>query len=277
MATAVIVKIISGGQSGVDRAALDVAIKLGIPHGGWVPKGRLTEDGPLPGSYALRETPTAAYAERTEKNVVDSDGTLIISRGELTGGSEYTREMALKHGRPWLHIDLKRTAAFRSAIAVTEWLSANDIRVLNVAGPRASKDPTIYRDAAALLESLYYLSLSAPTPKKVSDSGPPEPEPPDAEKLARVRDVVERLQEDLPLKDRVLIANMSESELPALGRTLGEYVVNRFGLATGNTALRRSCRWVARRPVADEAAAAAVIIRALWKQLRRTHPLRSVK
>lgn len=277
MATAVIVKIISGGQSGVDRAALDVAIKLGIPHGGWVPKGRLTEDGPLPEIYALRETPTAAYAERTEKNVVDSDGTLIISRGELTGGSEYTREMALKHGRPWLHIDLKRTAAFRSIIGVTEWLSANDIRVLNVAGPRASKDPTIYRDAAALLESLYYLSLSGPTPKKVSDAGSPEPKPPDAEKLARVRDVVERLQEDLPLKDRVLIANMSESELPALGRTLGEYIVNRFGLATGNTALRRSCRWVARRPVADETAAAAVIIRALWKQLRRTHPLRSVK
>jgi hypothetical protein len=277
MATAVIVKIISGGQSGVDRAALDVAIKLGIPHGGWVPKGRLTEDGPLPEIYALRETPTAAYAERTEKNVVDSDGTLIISRGELTGGSEYTREMALKHGRPWLHIDLKQTAAFRSIIGVTEWLSANDIRVLNVAGPRASKDPTIYRDAAALLESLYYLSLSAPTSKKVSDAGSPEPKPSDAEKPARVRDVVERLQEDLPLKDRVLIANMSESELPALGRTLGEYIVNRFGLATGNTALRRSCRWVARRPVADEAAAAAVIIRALWKQLRRTHPLRSVK
>ena len=83
-----IVKIISGGQSGVDRAALDAAIRLGIPHGGWVPKGRLAEDGPLPETYSLRETPTAVYAERTEKNVVDSDGTLIISRGELTGGSD---------------------------------------------------------------------------------------------------------------------------------------------------------------------------------------------
>jgi hypothetical protein len=79
------------------------------------------------------------------------------------------------------------------------------------------------------------------------------------------------------LKDQVLIANMSEIELPALGRTLGEHIVNRFGLATGNSALRRSCRWVARRPVADEEAAAAVIIHALWKQLRQTHPLRRVK
>jgi len=272
-----ITKIISGGQSGVDRAALDVAIHLGIPHGGWVPKGRLTEDGPLPDIYSLRETSTAVYAERTEKNVVDSDGTLIISRGELTGGSEYTREMALKHGRPWLHIDLKRSAAFRSAVTVTEWLSANDIRVLNVAGPRASKDPNIYRNATALLESVYYLSLSALTPKKALESDPPEPGPPDAENLARVRDVVERLRDELPLKDQVLIANMSEIELPALGRTLGEYIVNRFGLATGNSALRRSCRWVARRPVADEEAAAAVIIHALWKQLRQTHPLRRVK
>lgn len=272
-----IVKIISGGQTGVDRAALDVAIKLGIPHGGWVPRGRLAEDGPLPEVYALRETATAVYAERTEKNVVDSDGTLIVSRGELTGGSQYTCDMALKHGRPWLHIDLNRTAAFRSAVTITEWLSANDIRVLNVAGPRASKDPNIYRDAAALLESVYYLGLSAVNPKKIPESDLPEPDQPDVQNPTRVRDVVECLRGGLPLKDQVRIANMSEPELPALDRTLGEYIVNRFGLATGNAALRRSCRWVARRPIADEAAAAAVIIRALWNQLRRTHPLRRVK
>ncbi len=84
-------KIVSGGQTGVDRAALDAAIKLGIAHGGWVPKGRLAEDGPLPETYRMRETASAAYSERTERNVIDSDGTLIISRGELTGGSEATR------------------------------------------------------------------------------------------------------------------------------------------------------------------------------------------
>lgn len=270
-------KIISGGQSGVDRAALDVAIKLGIPHGGWVPKGRRAEDGPVAETYSLRETPTSDYAERTEKNVVAADGTLIISRGELTGGSEYTRQMALKHDRPWLHIDLKRTAAFRSAVTATEWLSAHGIRVLNVAGPRASKDPNIYREAAALLESLYYLSLSAPASKEARESSPADPKPRAPENLARVRDVVERLREELPLKDQVLIANMSEPELPVLDRTLGEHIVNRFDLAGGNSALRRSCRWVARRPIRDEAAAAAVIIHALWKQLRRTHLLRRIK
>ena len=90
-------KIISGGQTGADRAALDVAIKLSIPHGGWIPKGRLTEEGRLPQRYQLQEMPTESYPLRTEQNVIDSDGTLIVAHGKLTGGSDCTREMALKH------------------------------------------------------------------------------------------------------------------------------------------------------------------------------------
>ena len=101
-------KIISGGQTGADRAALDFAIKMEIPHGGWVPKGRLAEDGPLPSKYNLKEMRTKIYARRTEKNVVDSDGTLIVSHGRLTGGSEYTMDMAILHEKPWLHIDLTK-------------------------------------------------------------------------------------------------------------------------------------------------------------------------
>ena len=89
-------KIISGGQTGADRAALDVAIKFIIPHGGWIPKGRITEEGPLPDKYKLQEMSTSSYPVRTEQNVIDSDGTLIISHGELTGGSAYTRKMAMK-------------------------------------------------------------------------------------------------------------------------------------------------------------------------------------
>ena len=90
-------KIISGGQTGADQAALDAAIKLGIPHGGWIPKGRLTENGPLPpDKYNLIEMPTDSYPERTKKNIRESDGTLILSHGMITGGSEYTQKMALK-------------------------------------------------------------------------------------------------------------------------------------------------------------------------------------
>ena len=89
-------KIISGGQTGADRAALDVAIKLDIPHGGWVPKGRKTESGPLPERYQFQEMGTRGYAERTEQNVLDSDGTLILSHGKLTGGSALTLRLAKK-------------------------------------------------------------------------------------------------------------------------------------------------------------------------------------
>ena len=145
-------KIVSGGQTGVDRAALDAAIRMGIPHGGWIPKGRLTEDGPLPDHYTLNEMSTENYAERTEQNVIDSDGTLIISRGTPTGGSDYTRKMALKHGKQMLHIDLSlHQSPIDAASLVTSWVTMNKIETLNVAGPRASKDPGIYVEALAIL------------------------------------------------------------------------------------------------------------------------------
>ena len=265
-----IVKIVSGGQTGVDRAALDAAIRLGIPHGGWVPKGRLAEDGPLPDAYAVRETRSADYAVRTERNVRDSDGTLLVSRGRLSGGSEHTRAMALKHRKPFLHVDLNRMPAFKAAVAIDRWIGENSIRTLNVAGPRASKDPSIYQAALGLMEAVYYLGLSAAEP------GTP-PREPEKEAPQRVRDAVDRLCEELPLKDRVLIANMSYPELPALAPTLGEYIVRRYDLGAGNPALTRSCRFTAKRPLSGETDAAGVIIEALWNRLRQTHPLRRVR
>jgi hypothetical protein len=144
--------IISGGQTGVDRAALDVALRLGIAHGGWIPKGRRTEDGPLPDHYRLQEMPTDAYEARTEKNVLEADGTLLISRGRPSGGTDFTRKLALKHGKQLLHIDLaagQRPADAGSLIA--SWLEMHRIETLNVAGPRASHDPAIYADAVAIL------------------------------------------------------------------------------------------------------------------------------
>ncbi len=145
-------KIISGGQTGVDRAALDVAIRMGMSHGGWIPKGRLTEDGSLPPHYQLQEMPTDDYEARTEKNVLDSDGTLLISRGSPTGGTDYTRRMALKNGKQLLHIDLslgQRPSDAGSLIA--SWIEMNRIETLNVAGPRASNDPAIYLDTINIL------------------------------------------------------------------------------------------------------------------------------
>lgn len=148
-----ITKIVSGGQTGADRAALDFAIKNDIPYGGWIPKKRLTEEGRLPDNYQMREMATRSYARRTEQNVIDSDGTLIISHGKLTGGSALTRQFAKRHQRPWLHIDLnKHSDLSKAAVPVSRWIADNAIKVLNVAGPRASKDAGIYKGVMNLLK-----------------------------------------------------------------------------------------------------------------------------
>jgi len=152
-------KIVSGGQTGADRAALDFAIEYGIEHGGWVPEGRRAEDGTVPSHYNVRELPGGSYPERTERNVIDSDATLIISHGELTGGSKLTRELAEKHARACLHIDLLKLIAFDAAIDIHEWIAAHKIEILNIAGSRASKDPEIYRITCNLLETAFHIDI----------------------------------------------------------------------------------------------------------------------
>jgi hypothetical protein len=147
-------RIVSGGQTGADQAALDVALELGIPHGGWVPKGRKTERGPLPQKYHLQEMPTDSYPKRTEQNVMDSDGTLIISRGELSGGSEFTRKMAERHGKPWVHVDVNTVSVEAAVEFVRAWINGKDIKTLNVAGTRASKDPRIYSTTREIVMGL---------------------------------------------------------------------------------------------------------------------------
>jgi len=272
-------KIISGGQTGVDRAALDVAIKLAIPHGGWIPQGRLTENGPLPPEYRLQETLSTSYADRTEKNVLAADATLIISRGPLTGGSEYTREMAVRHNRRWLHIDLERIAAFQAATTINDWIAKQEIATLNVAGPRASKDPKIYKDTFNIMESVYYLGLvqgNLPAAEagqsSISDTADlltPKPQ--------NIGEAIERLISRMPLKDKTTVANMSPDELPNLYLSLGGYIMNNFGLLSGNPELLESCRLKAEGSFRHEEDAVAVIIKALWEKLRHTHRLRVVK
>lgn len=132
-------RIVSGGQTGADRGGLDAAIALGLAHGGWCPKGRRAEDGPIPGRYALRETATEEYEERTEQNVIDSDGTVIFTFGEPTGGSLLTLELAKRHRRPHLHLDLENVTKEEAARRVRAWVDAEGIAVLNVAGSREGK------------------------------------------------------------------------------------------------------------------------------------------
>lgn len=147
-------KIVSGGQTGVDRAALDFALASGIVHGGWCPKGRRAEDGKLPEKYNLQETPRKDYGQRTEWNVRDSDGTLVIINRELSGGTLYTLETARKMGKPVMIAALADKAEEKQ---VAGWVENNGIRVLNVAGPRASSEPEIYGMTLEFLQKVYLL------------------------------------------------------------------------------------------------------------------------
>ena len=144
-------RVISGGQTGADRGALVAAIELGIEHGGHCPAGRRAEDGRIPDRFRLIETASPDYAVRTERNVLDSDGTLLVTRGKPTGGSALTLALARKHARPLLHLDLDRDET--PVERVREWLAANGIRCLNVAGPRESGCPGIAQDVRALLSA----------------------------------------------------------------------------------------------------------------------------
>jgi len=147
-------KIVSGGQTGVDRAALDFAIERGIPHGGWCPRGRLAEDGVIEPDYALKETPNVAYSQRTEWNVRDSDGTVIFTIApELTGGSALTRDLAAAYGKPCLHLSRVRDGD-AAAAKLRQFLQRHNIKTLNVAGPRLTTEPGARAFASQTLEAL---------------------------------------------------------------------------------------------------------------------------
>ena len=148
--------VVSGGQTGADRAALDVALECGLEIGGWVPRGRLAEDGPIAARYTgLRETESADPAVRTARNVRDSDATLILSHGPLTGGSLFTMQTAGKLGRPALHVDLTGKSDAAAAAEIRAWLMTVRPNILNVAGPRASGDPTIGARARRVLRGVF--------------------------------------------------------------------------------------------------------------------------
>ena len=144
-------RIISGGQTGVDRAALDFAIARQIPHGGCCPAGRRAADGVLDARYQLVETESSGYRQRTKHNVRDADATLIIYRGRLEGGSLLTRDLATGHGKPLLLCDLHAPKEELLA-AWQDWLVSHPIAILNIAGPSEARNPGIYLQASALLE-----------------------------------------------------------------------------------------------------------------------------
>jgi hypothetical protein len=149
-------KVVSGGQSGVDRAAFDFALEAGIEIGGFVPKNHLAEDGKISAKYPnLTETETENPAERTELNVINSDATLILSHGKLLGGSQLTKEFAEKHHKPFLHVVFSAATVDEAIIEMASWLDSIECEALNIAGSRASEDREIYAKTKVFLEKLF--------------------------------------------------------------------------------------------------------------------------
>jgi len=272
-------RIISGAQTGADRAALDFAVEYGIDHGGWVPKGRRAEDGTVPARYHVRELPEGGYPERTEKNVIDSDGTLIISHGKLTGGSFLTLQMTEKHQKPCLSIDLRQVIIFDAAIDIHDWITENRIGILNVAGPRASKDPEIYDAVHNLLETVFHLDIITDVMPGIIDrtqyretgihgSG---------EFPRTVTEAVDELMQRVSAIDKMRIASARPGGLGRLEDIWGEKVHRLVGLRTGNTLLVKDCRLASGDADLDAESAALVILRAFHEKLRASGHLRIVK
>ncbi len=271
-------KIISGAQTGADRAARDFAINNDIPHGGWVPRARIAEHAIIPEHYGVNEAPTTAYSRRTELNVIDSDGTLILSHGELSGGSALTKKMAQKHGKPCLHINLNQKPEFSATVDITHWINANGIKILNVAGPRASNDPKIYASTVSILETVLYLGIIEEKMPDFINRPYGIEEPPMNDTYPETLDhAVKQLIDELPLKDKTRLAGMAESDLKHLHPSLGEYIKTNYRILNGNGKLMASCRQQANDETLDADRAASVIIMKLWESLQKTHRIRRVK
>lgn len=147
-------KIISGGQTGADRGALDAALEVGFPCGGWCPEGRLAEDGPLDARYPLEVLTGAGHRKRTIRNLTDADGTAIFHFGEIVGGTKLTLDKCIPLQRPYLLIDGLETSTARAVELVMLFIEVNQVQVLNVAGPRESGEPGIYQYTVAVMRSL---------------------------------------------------------------------------------------------------------------------------
>lgn len=278
-------KIISGGQTGADRAALDTAIKFNIDHGGWIPAGRRAEDGSVSERYDLREMNTDSYPARTEQNARDSHGTVIISRGALTSGSLLTLKIALKLEKPCCHLDLLKMDEFEAAVTLHSFVADNAVKILNVAGPRASYDPFIYRSVKAVLEAFLYMVHMETTAENLK---PDEifPYKGGAEKVCTsVDEAVAFLADSLSLRVRAVLANTCDSDIACLYFSMADAVKAKLGFDSGNGALLNACRIyssaehkdISGTDSMDVEDAVMLILKALKYFLEQNHVLRVVK
>lgn len=261
-----ILKIVSSGQPGAEQAALEAAARLELPCDG-LAAGWQTDLGVMP---------TDRWAAAVEENAIAADGTLLFSRGKLPDFFIGIRRKLAPANHAWLEIELNQSAGFRAAETISGWVEEEKIRVLHVSGSAGSDSPSLFRSVADILEATYYLLMMKESPGGFARTS--------RMRSTERRDLpvtvdaaVEYLDRHLPLKDRVLIANMTEKELPGLNAALGDYIKETFGLYVGNTHLMTACRFYLRKASISPDEASFGILRALWLKLRQSLRLRVIK
>lgn len=252
--------IVSGGWPGADQAALDAAIKLGIPYSGWIPDNGSPKDGKAPAKYQLHEMATTRLADAIEKNTLESNASLIISHGMPAGRSALTRKLAMKNGRRWMHIDLHATHAVQAISIVSSWIRLYDIEVLNVTGSSASKDPGIYHATMSLLVKTLCVNLI-----KENIDGFFADHTAD---FRTVKNAMDHLVSELSFKQKVIIANFKVAEMEMLQYALDLYIGSHPKMTPADTVDKPGLLIDANH---------TVIMEKLWGKLRKTHGLRIVK
>ena len=271
-------KIISGGLTVSDQAALDAAMILGIPHGGYIPWGRITEIGTLPSKYKLQELNTDNHFDCIERNVKESKGTLIISAGELNDDSKYARKVTIKHSHQLFVVDIELTPSFKATTLVNDWIQKYNIDKLYIIGPFTYEYLNIDRHMTIIVEGALLLDImDAPQGSKVTDyykdmylqKLPVLPK--------TVDEAVDQIISDMSLEERVRMANFDKEELRVINYSLSIFIRNQLFMKDINKQLFESCRIVSGNKNLNESTAALVIIEKLWEKLQETHRLRIVK
>ncbi len=269
-------KIISGGQTGADRAALDTAIKFNIDHGGWVPAGRRAEDGVLPPVYRMDEMDTPHYARRTEQNVRDAQATVIIARDPLKGGSHLTRQLALTLKKPCCHLDLREMDEFEAAVMLHDFLETYSVEILNVAGPRASHDPEIYWSVKGILETFIFMEVMMDSPLSLPSENVILMEREPQSQCTTVEEAAGFIAQELNLRSRCMIANLDPRAIGTGYFALADTIKVKMGLDSGNDTLLAHCAHRAGLKTLTPEDAAMVILKVLKASLESEHVLRVV-
>jgi hypothetical protein len=261
-------KILSSGRSGAERAALDLALELGLSCGGTFPAEAAAERPPIDELTPLSGADADACLEQ---NVVESDGTLMITFGRLCGDTDLARRLSLRHGRQLLHIDAAKTELSAAAELIRSWIEVYGITVLHVTGVDEEKSTALYAAAASILAFAI-----EPLQRRIGAGGRNRPPVPGG-RPATLQQAVNRIESEMTLREKAIFANTEGGAANRLFLPLVQTVVARFGLAGGNRLLLGSCRAAGKQPEMGPEEAALLILDALWKSLRKAYRIRVVK